>query len=195
MGSEWSPSLQPAYTTPQPTQSEISVPAYKTTWRHNQETLIREELILHAVSQFIFTTSQVSTWLTILKLIHNNAVLPVSSVSDRMNFSCKIRCFRILLVKSSILWDITACSPLKVNQSFGGTCRFLFQGRKINQAISQHEASWLTLRLWISRWHVPQKCRLTFTGFRTIISQKVVPTSMKTSDHTYYTHVLSFGVT
>jgi hypothetical protein len=37
-------------------------------------------------------------------------------------------------------WDITPCSPLKVNQRFGGTCRLHLQGRKIRQSKKQHEA-------------------------------------------------------
>jgi hypothetical protein len=32
-------------------------------------------------------------------------------------------------MNSSISWDITPCSPLKVNRRFGGTCRFHFQNR------------------------------------------------------------------
>jgi hypothetical protein len=35
--------------------------------------------------------------------------------------------------------DIAACSPLKVNQSSGGTCRLHLQGRRICQARNQHE--------------------------------------------------------
>jgi hypothetical protein len=31
----------------------------------------------------------------------------------------------------------TLCSPLKVNQRFGGTCRLYLQGRRMNQAIKQ----------------------------------------------------------
>jgi hypothetical protein len=41
--------------------------------------------------------------------------------------------------KSSLFWDITQCSPLKVNRRFGGTCRLHFQGRRISQARNQHE--------------------------------------------------------
>jgi hypothetical protein len=37
--------------------------------------------------------------------------------------------------KNSILMDITLCSPLKVNPSFGGTSRLHLQGRRIRQAI------------------------------------------------------------
>jgi hypothetical protein len=31
-------------------------------------------------------------------------------------------------MKSTIFWDITPCSPLKVNQSFGGTYHLNLQG-------------------------------------------------------------------
>jgi hypothetical protein len=40
--------------------------------------------------------------------------------------SCVTVRFEVLtaaFVKSSIFWDITPCSPLKVNRRFGGTCR------------------------------------------------------------------------
>jgi hypothetical protein len=33
--------------------------------------------------------------------------------------------------KSSIFWDITPCSPFKVNQRFGRTCRIHLQGQRI----------------------------------------------------------------
>jgi hypothetical protein len=39
-------------------------------------------------------------------------------------------------MKSSILWDITPCSPLKANRRFGGTCLHL-QGQRISQARKQ----------------------------------------------------------
>jgi hypothetical protein len=45
-----------------------------------------------------------------------------------------------LQVKNFIFWDITPCIPLKVNQPFGGTCRFHLQDRKISQARNQHDA-------------------------------------------------------
>jgi hypothetical protein len=41
--------------------------------------------------------------------------------------------------QSSIFWDITLCSSLKVNQRFGGTCRLHVQDR-ISQARNRHEA-------------------------------------------------------
>jgi hypothetical protein len=41
-----------------------------------------------------------------------------------------------VVMKSAILWDITACSPFKVNPCFGGKYRLHLQGR-----ISQQETS------------------------------------------------------
>jgi hypothetical protein len=43
-------------------------------------------------------------------------------------------------MNSSVFWDITPCSPLKVNRRFGGTCRLHLQGPRINHARNQHEA-------------------------------------------------------
>jgi hypothetical protein len=42
-------------------------------------------------------------------------------------------------VKASIFWDITPCSPLKVNRRFGRTCHLHLQGRRIRQARNQRE--------------------------------------------------------
>jgi hypothetical protein len=44
--------------------------------------------------------------------------------------------------KSSIFWDITPCSPLKVNRRFGGTCRLHLQGRRISKERNRRESSW-----------------------------------------------------
>jgi hypothetical protein len=35
-----------------------------------------------------------------------------------------------VVMKSTIFWDITPCSPLSVNRRFGGTYGLHFQGRK-----------------------------------------------------------------
>jgi hypothetical protein len=58
----------------------------------------------------------------------------LSSVSMVINVQLDIR------LRSSVFWDITPCSPLKVNQNFGGTCRLHLQGRKISQARNQRDA-------------------------------------------------------
>jgi hypothetical protein len=45
-----------------------------------------------------------------------------------------------MIMKSPNFWDITFCSPLKVNRRFGGTCRLHLQSRRISQARIEHEA-------------------------------------------------------
>jgi hypothetical protein len=47
---------------------------------------------------------------------------------------------RAVVMKCSIFWDITTCSPLKINRRFGGICRLHIQGRRISQARNQREA-------------------------------------------------------
>jgi hypothetical protein len=44
-----------------------------------------------------------------------------------------------MVTQSAILWDITPCSPLKVNRRFGGTCRLRCQSRRISKARNQRE--------------------------------------------------------
>jgi hypothetical protein len=44
-------------------------------------------------------------------------------------------------MKSSIFWDITPCSPLKVKQHFGGIFRLHLYGRRISKSRNQREAA------------------------------------------------------
>jgi hypothetical protein len=53
-------------------------------------------------------------------------------------------------VKRLVFWDITPCSPLKVNQCPGGTCHFHLQGRRIREERHQHEASRATCFMLVS---------------------------------------------
>jgi hypothetical protein len=39
----------------------------------------------------------------------------------------------VMVMKSTIFWDVTPCSPLKVNRRYGGRYGLHFQGRKISQ--------------------------------------------------------------
>jgi hypothetical protein len=60
-------------------------------------------------------------------------------------------------------WSILLCSPLQVNQCFGGStptasCSFL---------------AWLILRPWRWSWYLPPKCWLTFNRLYSVISQKI----------------------
>jgi hypothetical protein len=61
--------------------------------------------------------------------------------------------FTAVVMKSDIVWDITSCSPLKVNRRFGGTYRLYLQGRDINQARNQRSRSVFHL---LSRWFLSQ---------------------------------------
>jgi hypothetical protein len=47
--------------------------------------------------------------------------------------------FKPVVMKSSVLWNITPCSPLKVNRRFGETCHLHLQHRRINHAWNQCE--------------------------------------------------------
>jgi hypothetical protein len=89
-----------------------------------------------------------------------------------------------VVTKNSIFCDITPCSPLKVNRSFGRNSRLHLQGRRINQARDQREEgskqracyllSWLayssTLKMEVT---CSSKLRLTFNGLYGGISQKI----------------------
>jgi hypothetical protein len=70
----------------------------------------------------------------------------------------------VAMKTSSIFWDITPCSPLKVNRRFGGTYRTHLQGRRIRRARNQRESRWQA---------VPPKRRLTFNELHGVISQKI----------------------
>jgi hypothetical protein len=72
------------------------------------------------------------------------------------------------IIKSTIFWDITPCSPLKVNQCFRGTYRLHLQ-----DLLSHWYLAWL-IRPWRWRQHVPPKRWLTFNGLHSIISHKTL---------------------
>jgi hypothetical protein len=98
-----------------------------------------------------------------------------------------------LRMESTIFWDITPCSPLKVNRHFGGAYRLQLQGRRISRARNQRGSkwkagpAWLILRLWSWRRYVSPKRWLPFNGLRGVISLKIVlftTTALKTSNPT-----------
>jgi hypothetical protein len=86
-----------------------------------------------------------------------------------------------VVMRSSIFWDITLYSMLKINRRFGGTCCLHLHGGRTNQVRNQLELRWqaqrwflvrLILRPWRWRWHVPPERRLTFNGIHGVISRK-----------------------
>jgi hypothetical protein len=87
-----------------------------------------------------------------------------------------------VVMKSSVFWDITLCSLLKVNHCFRQTCHLHLQGWRISQARNQREvllatyfmlvfclACSMTLKM---EWCVPPKRQFTFNGLHSIISHK-----------------------
>jgi hypothetical protein len=85
-------------------------------------------------------------------------------------------------LKSSVFWDITPCSPLKVNWRFGGTCRLHLQGRRVSQVRNLLVAcflAWLILRPW--RWgsHVTPETSVDFQ--RT--TQRYIPEDLTLHNH------------
>jgi hypothetical protein len=95
------------------------------------------------------------------------------------------------------------CSPLKVNQHFGGTYCFHLQCQRISWTRNQGESRWkqsslttyfragFLLRLFFCHWrwrrYVSPKHWLTFNGLHGIISQKIVlslTTTVRTSNPT-----------
>jgi hypothetical protein len=45
-----------------------------------------------------------------------------------------------VVIKSCIIWNITPCSPVEVNQHFEGTCHLYFLGSRVGQTKNQHKA-------------------------------------------------------
>jgi hypothetical protein len=91
----------------------------------------------------------------------------------------------VVVMNSSILWNIMPCSLLKVNRRFRGTWHLQLQGQRINKAINQHDSRALlatcfdvgfllgyssTLK---TRGNIPPKCRLSCNGLHGIIYHKI----------------------
>jgi hypothetical protein len=80
---------------------------------------------------------------------------------------------QIVLKNSTIFWDITPCSLLKVNWRFRGTYRLHLQGRKISRTRNQREC-----RLWAENL----KSKVSLLGF-VLIPRRLKRCSSETSVH------------
>jgi hypothetical protein len=47
-----------------------------------------------------------------------------------------------VVMKNTIFWGMTPCSPLSANRRFGRTYRFHLQGQRISQARNRRESMW-----------------------------------------------------
>jgi hypothetical protein len=84
-----------------------------------------------------------------------------------------------VVLKSTIFWDVTPCSPLKINRRFGG------KYRSACHLLSRWFLGLLIFRPWRWRRYVPPKRRLALTGLHCVMSQKIVlfiTTAVRTSN-------------
>jgi hypothetical protein len=61
----------------------------------------------------------------------------------------------VMVMKSSVFWDITMCSLSKVNPRVGGTCHIHLQGRRISQARNHHKAGSKKILVWTTQSYTP----------------------------------------
>lgn len=82
----------------------------------------------------------------------------------------------MIIMKSSLLWDIKLCGALKIIRPFEKNIASFFRVKKIKQARNQHEASRRRRR------HVPPKRRLTLNRLHSVLPQK---TGLFVTNYTY----------
>jgi hypothetical protein len=73
---------------------------------------------------------------------------------------------------STFFWDITPCSPLKVNLRFGRTYRFHLQGQRISQGRNQRERRWLCLTVYCSTYSSNLKMEAKFSSETSVDFQR-----------------------
>jgi hypothetical protein len=89
-------------------------------------------------------------------------------------------------MKRPIFWNITPCSPLKVNQRFGGKCRLHLQGRRISSLLAtcfMLAFTWPILLPWRWRRHIPPKCPLTSKGLHGVRKSNRTENTMFTNKY------------
>jgi hypothetical protein len=92
-------------------------------------------------------------------------------------------------MKSSIFWDITLCSTVKINRCFVKTYHLHHQWQRVSQARNQHE--------WGKQRSVPLKRRLTFNGLHDGISLKIesfFPKRNSQLQFSAYSYAVDFGL-
>jgi hypothetical protein len=72
---------------------------------------------------------------SVLEFTATFCIRNIEMVVCEYNRDVEFEILTAVVMKSSIFWDITPCSPLKVNRHFGRTCRIYFKGRRISQPI------------------------------------------------------------
>jgi hypothetical protein len=79
-----------------------------------------------------------------------------------------------VIIKTSIFWNITSCSPLRVNRRLGGIYRIHLRGRKTRQTQKPRERMWQFGSVChLPLWRFPPKHRFTSHGLHVVIFQKI----------------------
>jgi hypothetical protein len=101
-----------------------------------------------------------------------------------------LRFLTAVVMKSTIFWDTTLCSPLKVSRRFGGSYHLHFLGRRISRARNQGLClppafTLVSCAAYSSTQKMEAICspnrRLTFNGLHGAISKKIVLFNIKLS--------------
>jgi hypothetical protein len=82
------------------------------------------------------------SWITtVLKRISTISTFFVKRSTNETLLYVGFEVLTAVVMENTVLWDITPCSPLKVNRRFGGAYRLHLQGR-ISRARYQRESIW-----------------------------------------------------
>jgi hypothetical protein len=79
-----------------------------------------------------------------------------------------------LIMKRTISWDKTPCSPFKVNRRFGGTYRLPLQNRRISRSWKQRESSW--------QGEPPVFTLVSYSAYSSILKMEAIYSSEKSVD-------------
>jgi hypothetical protein len=115
-----------------------------TKWHDVQNLTFGSAFIEHLWTSTL--TSRIQAYLAVISLSACRARLDFMShtrdeevaAPARGSYAYRLKDF----LASSVLWNITPCSPLKVTRSLGGTYRLHLQGERISQIRNQREIKW-----------------------------------------------------
>jgi hypothetical protein len=99
--------------------------------------LILLDFIILIILDYIYIYCLMVVWC----MIHEGTI---PSYLEGWNKTTKVG-FEVLtevVMRGTILWDVSPCSPLKVNRHFGGTYLLHLLGQRISRARDQRETMW-----------------------------------------------------
>jgi hypothetical protein len=109
-----------------------------------------------------------------LKLDGLHGVKSQKMIPSNVNEVVGFEVLTAVVVKNTIFWDITPCSPLNASRCFGITYRLNLQGRRTSRARNPSESRWQAEQALKMEAIIPPKRLLTFNGLHGVITQKIV---------------------